>query len=71
MRATLTTDSGTNTSWSARYLDMREEDMMFAVSANLATMACGLPYAMFGGGGVSGRQIVDFVGDAPPARNMR
>ena len=27
---------------------------MFAVSGNLATMACGLPYAMFGGGGVSG-----------------
>lgn len=27
---------------------------MFAESGNLATLACGLPYAMFGGGGVSG-----------------
>jgi pyruvate dehydrogenase (quinone) len=37
--AIITTDSGTNTSWSARYLDIRG-DMKFAVSGNLATMAC-------------------------------
>ena len=40
----VTTDSGTNTSWAARYLDMRG-DMKFSVSGNLASMACGLPYA--------------------------
>ena len=43
--AIVTTDSGTNTSWAARYLDMRE-GMMFSCSGTLATMACGLPYAM-------------------------
>src|SRR4051794_31416467 len=55
-------DSGTNTSWAARYLDMRE-DMMFAVSGNLATMACGLPYAMAAALAYPGRQVVAFVGD--------
>jgi pyruvate dehydrogenase (quinone) len=60
--AIVTTDSGTNTSWSARYLDMRE-NMMFAVSGNLATMACGLPYAMAAALAFPGRQVVAFVGD--------
>ena len=60
--AIVTTDSGTNTSWSARYLDMRE-DMMFAVSGNLATMACGLPYAMAAALAFPDRQVVAFVGD--------
>src|SRR3954465_4672055 len=58
----VTTDSGTNTSWAARYLDMRE-DMMFAVSGNLATMACGLPYAMAAALAFPGRQVVALVGD--------
>jgi pyruvate dehydrogenase (quinone)/pyruvate oxidase len=60
--AIVTTDSGTNTSWAARYLDMRE-NMMFAVSGNLATMACGLPYAMAAALAFPGRQVVAFVGD--------
>ena len=60
--AIVTTDSGTNTSWAARYLDMRE-DMMFAVSGNLATMACGLPYAMAAALAFPDRQVVAFVGD--------
>jgi pyruvate dehydrogenase (quinone)/pyruvate oxidase len=60
--AIVTTDSGTNTSWSARYLDMRE-NMMFAVSGNLATMACGLPYAMAAALAFPERQVVAFVGD--------
>jgi hypothetical protein len=34
--AIITTDSGTNTSWAARFLNMRGE-MKFAVSGNLAT----------------------------------
>jgi pyruvate dehydrogenase (quinone) len=60
--AIVTTDSGTNTSWAARYLDLRE-DMMFAVSGNLATMACGLPYAMAAAAAFPDRQVVAFVGD--------
>jgi pyruvate dehydrogenase (quinone) len=60
--AIVTTDSGTNTSWAARYLDMRES-MVFAVSGNLATMACGLPYAMAAAVAFPGRQVVAFVGD--------
>jgi pyruvate dehydrogenase (quinone) len=60
--AIITTDSGTNTSWAARYLDIRG-DMMFAVSGNLATMACGLPYAMAGALAFPDRQVIAFVGD--------
>jgi pyruvate dehydrogenase (quinone)/pyruvate oxidase len=60
--AVITTDSGTNTSWCARYLDIRD-GMVFAVSGNLATMACGLPYAAAAAAAFPGRQIIAFVGD--------
>src|SRR3954447_14223358 len=60
--AIVTTDSGTNTSWAARYLDMRG-DMMFSVSGNLASMACGLPYANAAALAFPGRQVVALVGD--------
>ena len=60
--AIITTDSGTNTSWAARFLDMRG-DMKFAVSGNLATMACGLPYAIAAALAFPERKIVAFVGD--------
>jgi pyruvate dehydrogenase (quinone)/pyruvate oxidase len=60
--AIVTTDSGTNTSWAARYLDMRG-DTMFAVSGNLASMACGLPYANAAALAYPGRQVVALVGD--------
>ena len=60
--AIITTDSGTNTSWSARYLDIRG-DMKFAVSGNLATMACGLPYAIAAALAFPDRQVIAFVGD--------
>jgi pyruvate dehydrogenase (quinone)/pyruvate oxidase len=56
------TDSGTVTTWCARYVDMRN-DMMFGVSGNLATMACGLPYAIAAALAFPERQIVAFVGD--------
>ena len=65
--AIVTTDFGTNTSWAARYLDMRE-DMMFVVSGNLATMACGLPYAMAAAAAFPDRQVVAFVGDGGQLR---
>jgi pyruvate dehydrogenase (quinone) len=60
--AILTTDSGTNTSWAARFLDIRG-DMQFSVSGNLASMACGLPYANAAAVAYPGRQVVALVGD--------
>ena len=58
----VTTDSGTNTSWAARFLDIRG-DMQFSVSGNLASMACGLPYANAAALAFPGRQVVALVGD--------
>jgi pyruvate dehydrogenase (quinone) len=58
----VTTDSGTNTSWAARYLDMRD-DTMFSVSGNLASMACGLPYANAAALAFPTREVVALVGD--------
>jgi pyruvate dehydrogenase (quinone) len=60
--AVIATDSGTNTSWCARYLEIRE-GMQFSVSGNLASMACGLPYANAAAIAYPGRQVVAFVGD--------
>jgi len=60
--AIIATDSGTITSWAARYLDIRG-NMMFSCSGNLATMACGLPYANAAALAYPGRQVVAFVGD--------
>src|SRR5712672_888817 len=58
----VTTDSGTNTSWAARYLDMRG-DRKFSVSGNLASMACGLPYANAAALAYPERPVVALVGD--------
>jgi pyruvate dehydrogenase (quinone)/pyruvate oxidase len=60
--AIITTDSGTITTWAARHLMMRG-DMMFSCSGNLATMACGLPYAVTAAVAHPERQVVAFVGD--------
>ncbi|MEJ2379039.1 MAG: thiamine pyrophosphate-dependent enzyme, partial [Pseudolabrys sp.] len=60
--AIVATDSGTITTWIARYLQIRD-GMMFSCSGNLATMACGLPYAVAGAVAYPGRQVVAFVGD--------
>ncbi|MGH2442472.1 MAG: thiamine pyrophosphate-binding protein, partial [Chloroflexota bacterium] len=38
-------DCGTVTTWAARHLEMKDQ-MKFSVSGLLATMACGLPYAV-------------------------
>src|SRR3546814_13555805 len=43
--AIIVTDSGTITTWVARHIDMRGT-MMFSCSGNLATMACGIGYAI-------------------------
>lgn len=60
--AIVTTDSGTITTWVARHVTMRD-GMLFSCSGNLATMACGLPYAMAAALAYPGRQIVAVVGD--------
>jgi pyruvate dehydrogenase (quinone) len=60
--AIVATDSGTITTWIARQLVMRG-NMMFSCSGNLATMACGLPYAIAAAIAYPGRQVIAFVGD--------
>jgi pyruvate dehydrogenase (quinone)/pyruvate oxidase len=60
--AIVATDSGTITTWVARHVDMRG-DMKFSCSGNLATMACGLPYAVAAAVAYPGRQVVAVVGD--------
>jgi pyruvate dehydrogenase (quinone)/pyruvate oxidase len=60
--AIISTDSGTITTWIARHLDIRG-NQKFSCSGNLATMACGLPYAIAAALAYPGRQSVAFVGD--------
>jgi pyruvate dehydrogenase (quinone)/pyruvate oxidase len=60
--AIVATDSGTITTWIARHLSIRG-DMMFSCSGNLATMACGLPYAVAAAVAYPNRQVIAFVGD--------
>ena len=56
------TDSGTNTTWAARHLPMKP-GQMFSVSGNLASMACGLPYAISAQLAYPDRPVFAFVGD--------
>lgn len=60
--AIVATDSGTITTWAARHLAMRGE-MKFSCSGTLATMACGLPYAIAAAVAYPSRQVVCFIGD--------
>jgi pyruvate dehydrogenase (quinone) len=60
--AVLCTDSGTVTTWAARHWTIRG-GREFYVSGNLATMACGLPYAMGIQRAFPDRQVIAFVGD--------
>ncbi|MDQ4142822.1 MAG: thiamine pyrophosphate-binding protein [Actinomycetota bacterium] len=60
--AILTSDSGTIATWAARHFDIRGE-RKFMLSANLATMAPGLPYAIAAQVAHPGRQCIAFVGD--------
>jgi pyruvate dehydrogenase (quinone)/pyruvate oxidase len=60
--AMICADSGTNTTWAARYVRMRGS-MRFAVSGTLATMGCALPYAVAAAIAHPGRPAVAFVGD--------
>lgn len=55
-------DSGTIASWWARHIPAKR-GQMHTVSGNLATMACGLPYAIAAQVAYPKRQVVAFVGD--------
>ena len=60
--AIVSTDSGTISTWSARYIDIRG-DMQFSLSGTLATMANGLPYSIGAAVAYPDRQVVCIVGD--------
>ncbi len=60
--AIIATDSGTITTWVARHVQIRGQQM-FSLSGNLATMACGLPYAIGAQCAHPDRQVIAFVGD--------
>ncbi len=60
--AIVVTDSGTNTAWFARQIQLRE-GQDFAVSGTLATMACAVPYAIAAQIAFPRRQVVAFMGD--------
>jgi pyruvate dehydrogenase (quinone) len=60
--AIVTWDSGHNTGILARYVEARGE-RMFSGSGLLASMGCGIPYAIAAALAFPGRQVVAFVGD--------
>src|SRR6476660_1883237 len=60
--AIISVDSGTITSWAARYINIKK-GMKFSLSGTLATMACALPYAIAAQIAYPERQSVAFVGD--------
>jgi pyruvate dehydrogenase (quinone)/pyruvate oxidase len=60
--AIISTDSGTITTWAARYLSIKR-GQLFSCSGNLATMAPGLPYTLAAQVAYPQRQCVAFIGD--------
>src|SRR5213593_2786194 len=60
--AIISVDCGTNTSWAARYINIRK-GMKFSLSGTLASMACGLPYAIAAQIAFPKRQCIAFVRD--------
>jgi pyruvate dehydrogenase (quinone)/pyruvate oxidase len=67
--AIVITDSGTITAWTARHVDMRGS-MQFSCSGTLASMACGLPYAIGAATAFPDRQVVAVIGDGSAAMLM-
>jgi pyruvate dehydrogenase (quinone) len=55
-------DSGHNTGLCARHVELTDAQA-FGVSGHMATMACGIPYAIAASIAHPGRQVVAFVGD--------
>jgi pyruvate dehydrogenase (quinone)/pyruvate oxidase len=60
--AIIVSDSGTNTTVWARYMKAKK-GQMHSCSGNLATMACGLPYATAAQVAYPDRQVIGVVGD--------
>lgn len=60
--AIVCSDSGTNTVWWARHIPAKA-GQMHSCSGTLASMACGLPYAIAAQLAYPDRQVVAFVGD--------
>jgi len=58
----LTADSGSSTTWWARFMRLRK-GMMASLSGNLATMGPGMPYAIGAKFAYPDRPVVAFVGD--------
>nr|WP_259279425.1 thiamine pyrophosphate-binding protein [Pedomonas mirosovicensis] len=67
--AIVITDSGTITTWVARHIMMRGSQM-FSCSGTLASMACGLPYAIAAAVAYPGRQVIAVIGDGSAAMLM-
>lgn len=60
--AIISVDCGTNTIWAAQHIIIRK-GMKFSLSGTLASMACGLPYAIAAQIAYPDRQCLAFVGD--------
>ncbi|MBZ9883440.1 pyruvate oxidase [Mesorhizobium sp. CA10] len=67
--AILATDSGQNTELAARHVDLRA-GQAFGVSGALASMSCGLSYAIAAGIAFPGRPIAAIVGDGGLAMQL-
>ncbi|MGP2437244.1 thiamine pyrophosphate-requiring protein [Streptomyces sp. JW3] len=66
--AIVTSDSGSTANWYARHLTMRE-DMRGSLSGTLATMGCGVPYAIGAKFAHPERPVVALVGDGAMQMN--
>jgi pyruvate dehydrogenase (quinone) len=64
----LTADSGSATNWYARDLKVRK-GMMASLSGNLATMGCGVPYAIGAKFAFPHRPVIAMVGDGAMQMN--
>ena len=60
--AIISVDSGTNTIFASRFINI-QKGMKFSLSGTLASMACGLPYAIAAKIAYPQRQSIAFVGD--------
>ncbi len=61
-------DSGSSAGWFARDLKLRR-GMMASISGNLATMGCGVPYAIAAKFAFPGRTVIGLVGDGAMQMN--
>lgn len=67
--AVVAVDSGQNTEMAARHIDLHD-GQAFGVSGSLASMACGLPYAIAAGIAFPGRPVFAVVGDGGLAMQL-